>query len=128
MGSTVPESYVSSMGPRLRGGCPLDAKDLDRESSGGGVFRFCLWFFFSFVSLFRRLVLRVVSGCDAAESVFSLRVAPSRSRSRPSKALWHLISVVFAFTALAANDGTLGIVAKTAVQDPLSIQVHGVHL
>ncbi|KAK8688443.1 hypothetical protein V6N13_087210 [Hibiscus sabdariffa] len=87
MGSTVPESHVSSMGPHLRGGCSTDVKDLDRESSGGGVFRFCLWSFLSFVSLFRRLVLQVVANCDVAGSAFSLRVAPARSRSLPSKAL-----------------------------------------
>ncbi|KAK8623507.1 hypothetical protein V6N13_118390 [Hibiscus sabdariffa] len=118
MGSTVSESYVSSMGPRLRGGCPTDAKVLDRESSGGGVSRFCLWSCFSFVSLFRRLVLQAVAGCDVAGSVFSLRVAPYESRSLPSKALWRLVFVGLAFTGLGANDGTLGIVTKTPFRIP----------
>ncbi|KAL4384439.1 hypothetical protein GQ457_15G028330 [Hibiscus cannabinus] len=127
MGSTVPESYVSSMEPRLRGGCSADAKVLDRENSGGGVSRFCLWFCFSFVSL-RRLVFQAVVGCDAAGSVFSLRVAPNESRPLLSKALWRLVFVGLAFTGLGANDGTLGIVAKTPVSDPLSVQVYGAFL
>ncbi|KAK8644497.1 hypothetical protein V6N13_123803 [Hibiscus sabdariffa] len=79
-----------------------------------------------------------VAGCMASELVPFFRVALSWSkaimklalvnRSRPSKALWCLAFAVPTFTALGANDGTLGIVAKTAVRDPPLIQVYGVHL
>ncbi|KAK8630669.1 hypothetical protein V6N13_079451 [Hibiscus sabdariffa] len=96
--------------------------------SSGGVSKFCLWSLFSFVSLSRRLVLQEVASCDEAGSVFSLRVAPSRGRSLPSKTLWRLTFDVLAFTSLGANNGTFDIVAKIPVQDPLSIQVHNVLL
>ncbi|KAL4360902.1 hypothetical protein GQ457_04G031100 [Hibiscus cannabinus] len=68
------------------------------------------------------------AGCMASELVTFLRVALSLSkvlmklalvsRTRPSKALWCLAFSVPTFTTLGANDGTLGIVAKTAVRDP----------
>ncbi|KAL4354842.1 hypothetical protein GQ457_06G043550 [Hibiscus cannabinus] len=79
-----------------------------------------------------------VVGCMASELVPFLRVALSWSkafmklalvnRSRPSKALWCLTFAVLTFTALGANDGNLGIVAKTAVRDPSLIQVYSFHL
>ncbi|KAK8675596.1 hypothetical protein V6N13_033661 [Hibiscus sabdariffa] len=79
-----------------------------------------------------------VVGCMASELVPFLRVDRSWSkalmklalvnRSRPSKALWCLAFAVPTFMALGANDGTLGIVAKTAVRDPSLIQVYGFHL
>ncbi|KAK8632589.1 hypothetical protein V6N13_072979 [Hibiscus sabdariffa] len=46
-------------------------------------------------------------------------------RSLLSKAFQCLFLVVPTFTALGVNDGALGIVAKIAVLDPLSIQVNG---
>ncbi|KAK8577924.1 hypothetical protein V6N13_076600 [Hibiscus sabdariffa] len=54
-----------------------------------------------------------------------------RSRGgRPTivKALWRLAFAILAFMAIGVNDDTLGIVIKTLVWDPLSIQVHDVHL
>ncbi|KAK8698616.1 hypothetical protein V6N13_114728 [Hibiscus sabdariffa] len=56
-------------------------------------------------------------------------LSPSSSSVRRlllSKAFKCLFLVVLTFTAFGVNDGVLGIVAKTAVLDPLSIQVNGV--
>ncbi|KAL4360654.1 hypothetical protein GQ457_04G037880 [Hibiscus cannabinus] len=79
-----------------------------------------------------------VASYVASEIVPFLRVALSWSkalmklalvnRSRPSKALWCLAFAVPTFTAFGANDGTLGIVVKTAIRDPSLIQVYNVHL
>ncbi|KAK8606910.1 hypothetical protein V6N13_052663 [Hibiscus sabdariffa] len=138
MGSTALESYGSSMGPRSRGSRSTVAMGLGHRSFGGGRFKFCSWSVFPSVSLFWRFCSQTIDGCRASELVPFFRVALSWSkalmklalvsRSRPSKALWCLAFVVPTFTALGANDGTLGIVAKIAVRDPSSIQVYGVHL
>ncbi|KAK8603537.1 hypothetical protein V6N13_096015 [Hibiscus sabdariffa] len=56
----------------------------------------------------------------------SLSSSPVR-RLLLSKAFLCLFLAIPTFTALGVNDGALGIVAKTVILDPLSIQVNGVH-
>ncbi|KAK8609050.1 hypothetical protein V6N13_025357 [Hibiscus sabdariffa] len=107
MGSTVPGAMVQAWG--------LAREEVDQP---------LLWDWAKEVPM-KNLVpfLRVALSCSKALMKLALM-----SRSRPSKALWCLAFVVPTFTALGANDGTLGIVAKTPVRDPSSIQVYDVHL